>query len=95
MATIRELKKDIHYVTTELVIECLVTDMIHDGKHEKKLSELVTKLLVKKEELLQKINDYRRKSKEEKAAVYFKNIQKELQEIVLEIIDEVSKLNKK
>ena len=94
MATIRELKKDIHYITTELVIECLVTDMLHDGKYEDKLSDLVTKLLVKKQELLQRINDYRRKNDEVKASEYFKAIQKELHETVVEIVEEVSKLNK-
>jgi hypothetical protein len=94
MATIRDLKKDIHYVTTELVIECLVTDMLHDGKHESKLSELVAKLLEKKQELLQRINDYRRKKDEEKASGYFKSIQKDFQELIKEIVDEVSKLNK-
>jgi predicted CopG family antitoxin len=94
MATIRDLKKDIHYVTTELVIECLVTDMLHDGKHESKLSELVTKLIEKKQELLQRINDYRRKKEEEKASDYFKAIRKDFHDLVIEIVDEVSKLNK-
>jgi hypothetical protein len=94
MATIRDLKKDIHYVTTELVIECLVTDMLHDGKHESKLSELVAKLLEKKQELLQRINDFRRKKDEEKASEYFIAIRKDFHGLVVEIIDEVSKLNK-
>lgn len=94
MATIRDLKKDIHYITTELVIECLVTDMLHDGKHESKLSDLVTNLLVKKQELLQRINDHRKKKDEVKASEYFKAIQKELKDTVTEIVEEVGKLNK-
>ncbi|PLX16335.1 MAG: hypothetical protein C0599_15525 [Salinivirgaceae bacterium] len=94
MATIKELKKDIHYITNELVIECLVTDMLHEGKYETKLSELVTKLLVKKEELLQRINDYRRKKEENKASEYFNAIKKDMQDLINEIVDEVSKLNK-
>ncbi len=94
MASIRELKKDIHYITNELIIECLVADVVYNGKHEKKLTELATKLLEKKKEFIQRINDYRRKKDEVKASEYFKSIQNDLRDLVKEILDEVNKLEK-
>ncbi len=92
MASIRELKKDIHYITNELIIECLVADAVYKGKHEKKLTDLATKLLEKKKEFIQRINDYRRKKDEVKASEYFKSIQNDLRELVKEILNEVNKL---
>ncbi|MDA3867721.1 MAG: hypothetical protein PF489_13385 [Salinivirgaceae bacterium] len=94
MASIKELKKDIHYVTNELVIECMIADAVFEGKHENKLSELATKLLTKRTEFVDRINAYRYLKNDENAGEYFKKIRIELRDLVQEILDEVNKLNK-
>lgn len=94
MASIKDLKKDIHYITNELIIECLVADAVYDGKYESRLTDLATKLLDKKAEFIQRINDYRYIKNEVKASEYFKKIKDELHDLVKEIVDEVNNLNK-
>ncbi|ALO17333.1 MAG TPA: hypothetical protein VJ937_00415 [Salinivirga sp.] len=94
MASIKELKKDIHYITNELIIECLVADVMYEGKYESKLTDLATTLLTKKKELLSRINQYRKVKHETNAKKYFKDIQNELHDLVKEILDEVQKLEK-
>lgn len=94
MASIRELKKDIHYITNELIIECLIADVMYEGKHESKLTDLATTLLTKKRELLNRISEYKRIKEDTNAKTHFKSIQNDLHNLVKEILDEIKKLEK-
>jgi len=94
MSSIKELKKDIHYVTTELVIECMIVDAVHAGTHESKLSGLVSKLIDKRMEFFDRINAFRKMKKEQDAAKYFGQIRLDLKALITEILEEVENLNK-
>lgn len=94
MSSIRELKKDIHYVTSELVIECMIVDAVHGGNHESKLSGLVSKLIDKRIEFFDRINAFRKVKHEQSAAKYFGEIRLELKDLITEILQEVEDLNK-
>lgn len=94
MSSIKELKKDIQFVTNELIIECMIADAVYAGEHESKLSELAAKLFEKRTEFFNRINAFRKVKKTENAAKYFGQIRIELRNLIKEILEEVEKFNK-
>ena len=89
MASIRELKKDIKVVSSELIMQSMMMDFIFD--ENKTDSELLNKVLTTEARLVKAINDYRTKKSEVKAKEYFNGITKEFKTL----IDEIINVNKK
>ncbi len=55
MASIKKLKKDINYLTFELLSECFTLRSIHSGIEENKFEEVIRKLVAKRNELIHKV----------------------------------------
>ena len=60
MAKLRYLKKDINYLTNDLIDECLVFLALNKKADEKKVDEVIKKVLNKRIDLIRKVNKIRR-----------------------------------
>ena len=56
MANKKELKKDINFLTYELVTECLTYQSFHQNISLEKVGEVVNKILDLREDLIKKVN---------------------------------------
>ncbi len=85
MSSIRSLKKDINYLTNEVVEDCVMASYFHPKKEEE-IKTIISSTLDTRSNLLQKINE----RKQNKAG--YKAIAKELLEKSDEAFDALSKL---
>ncbi len=60
MSNIRNFKKDIQFVISELVVECLTYDLLFPKKHETELSALLSDLVSLQDRLFLGINQAKR-----------------------------------
>jgi uncharacterized coiled-coil DUF342 family protein len=56
MANRRNLKKDINWLTQEVVSDCLIHMDFNPVKNEKELAEIINEIITKRDELFSKIN---------------------------------------
>ena len=89
MKNLREIKKDINYLASEVVSDCLTYLAINDNKNQEEVSKIIGAALDLRDEMVCKINDYPRDS----AAKYFKTVGKEMLEKTDALFAELSKLS--
>ncbi len=94
MANIRNLKKDINYLSNELVIECLTYEFLFPGKNGTALSSIINDTIELQKNTLGQINLTRKVDKKSKKAA-IKAINTEYQKQTNEIISRFSALNTK
>jgi hypothetical protein len=94
MANVRNLKRDINYVTSELIIECLTFDYLlpEDNKHE--LSALITDTLKFRTEMLDKVNKIKGVETTGRGKAYHA-IRKSVDQTATDLVHRLVKLNKK
>jgi len=56
MASIRDLKKDVNYVTWELISECLAYQILHSDTEEAPVVKTIEQIVTKHNELLGLVN---------------------------------------
>ena len=62
MKNLREIKKDINYLASEVVSDCLTYLAINDNKNQEEVSKIIGAALDLRDEMVCKINDYPRDS---------------------------------
>ncbi|HNY06263.1 MAG TPA: hypothetical protein PK500_06635 [Candidatus Egerieousia sp.] len=62
MKNLREIKKDINYLASEVVSDCLTYLAINDNKNQEEVSNIIGAALDLRDEMVCKINDYPRDS---------------------------------
>ena len=60
MKNLREIKKDINYLASEVVSDCLTYMAINDNKNQEEVSNIIGAALDLRDEMVCKINDYPR-----------------------------------
>lgn len=85
MATIRDLKKDIDYLTNEVINDSLLALEVHGKKVEEQVNNLINEVIEFNETLRKKINERprgkkRHQSKKHEQKKYIKEIQKQVEE---------------
>jgi hypothetical protein len=65
MANIRNLKKDINYVTSELVVECFTYNFLFPEKSQDELAAIISDSVNMKAALIQQINVAKKGKNEE------------------------------
>jgi hypothetical protein len=108
MKNLREIKKDINYLASEVVSDCLTYLAINDNKNQEEVSNIIDAALDLRDEMVCKINDYPRDSEanpskagtEDKHRVrntvtmkYFNAVGKEMLEKTDALFAELSKLS--
>lgn len=95
MANVRDLKKDINWITEELIADCLIFVDINPDQDKKPVADIINKMIDKRNELITQVNDHYKLEKDVSKKQYFKNIAKELLETADECFESLSKLAKK
>jgi len=90
MASIRDLKKDINYLTYELLTEAFAYKHFHPELKEKKLDDVILKLVQIRNDMIGRINS--KDSKGESGAVksHFRKIKSEMIELI-KVVDGLTK----
>jgi hypothetical protein len=93
MANVRDLKKDVDYVISEIVIECLTYNYIFPDKEKEKLANIIAESVELKEELIVRINKTKHDSESPKKK-QFKDIRSFFNKRIEDIVVELGKLNR-
>ena len=88
MSSKRKLKKDVNYVTYELLTECFTLRHFHPAVDEKKFEETVREVVNKRNELISRVNN-----PEQKEGENLKNYYNKIREEMVELIGIVEKLS--
>ncbi len=91
MASIRDLKKDINFLTTEVVSECYVKHLLTET-NEKEISNLIAETLANGDEFLTRVNHPDGKLNPKLVKKYYTHLRKDLMEKSSETLDKLNKL---
>lgn len=92
MASIRDLKKDINYLTSEIVTEAYVRKMLFDEISEDDFKKVVTDAIEFRNDLIAKVNHPDGKNNPKKVKSFFKDIRKEMDKKFSELVQAVNDL---
>lgn len=93
MASKRNVKKDISYLTYEVVSDCYTFMYLHPDKEKEKAAKIISEILQTQDELISRINHIKTKDKKE-VKQYFKQIYQDLFSKVDQSFTELSDLTK-
>jgi len=88
MASIKNLKKDVNYVLSDIIEECYVAQMLNDDKKAAKAEKIIDETINTFDKLIVKINA-KNVSDNKK---HFKAINKELETKAQSLLDKIAKL---
>jgi hypothetical protein len=90
MAKIRELKKDINYLTSELVSECLTFQFFHAEAPSEKVGEVISKILENRNDLIYRISHFAETKNPRLVKKHFAEIRKDFDKSI-EALDNLVK----
>ena len=81
MASLRKLKKDVNYVTYELLTECFTLRHFHPEIDEKKFQKVIQEIVAKRNEMMNRIN---KPEKQEGISTsrYYREVREEIARLV-------------
>lgn len=82
MASKRKLKKDVNYITYELLSECFIMKHFHPDLNETKFNEVIQEIVKKRNELILMIN-YPVPEDGETLRQFYRKVRKGMKELVL------------
>lgn len=91
MASKKNLKKDIDYLITDLILDCYACMEEHSEKSSSSYEEVINEIIVVKEDLLERINSFDR-SVHGNSRVFFRGLKKDLITSLTEAYDKLTKL---
>ena len=89
MASRRELKKTVNYISGELFSECLINSMFVPGTDKAKADELMAEILKMQDEFISRISH----TEPGNVKGFYKKFRSDFNAKVKEIIDAIAKLN--
>lgn len=89
MASRRELKKTVNYISGELFSECLINSMFVPGTDKAKADQLMAEILKMQDEFISRINH----TEPGNVKGFYKKFRSDFNAKVNEIIDAIAKLN--
>jgi hypothetical protein len=93
MANVKNLKRDINFVTSELIIECLTFDYLLPDNNKAELSALITDALKFRKEMIEKVNNVKAVEVATRGKEY-RTIRRTVNNQVTEFVERMEKLNK-
>jgi len=88
MASIKNLKKDVNYVLSDIIEECYIAQIVNDDKKAAKAEKIIDEAIVVFDALILKINAKNIKEKKK----HFKAINKELETKAKGLLIKINKL---
>ncbi|NPA36673.1 MAG: hypothetical protein GXO47_07470 [Chlorobi bacterium] len=92
MSSIRELKKDIHFLTTEIFAECYVKQFIKEDVDKEKLAQIMVDAVKMENEFISRTNHYDAKDNPKLVKEYFKKLRHDLYQKYIELSESIEKL---
>ncbi len=92
MASIKEFKKDINYVTSELVIECFTYNYLFPEKNHEPLAKVISESLAMRNELIKQVNQVK-PTNENPAKKQFKSIRESFVKKTEDLVKQLEKLS--
>lgn len=93
MASVKNFKKDINYVTSELVIECFTYNYLFPEKKHDDLAQIISESLELRTHMFKLVNAVK-SSKDNTAKNQFKAIRNSFNDSVEKIVGKLEKLEK-
>ncbi len=90
MASIRKLKKDINYLSYELLTEAFTFRHFHAELKEEKFDDVIKKIIALRNDMISRINNTEEGLKSHSNKQYFSKIRDEMF-TMLEVIEDLSK----
>ncbi len=94
MASIRNLKKDINYVASEIVTEAYIRKMLFDEVKEEDFRKIVDDTLEFRHKLIEKVNHPDGKNNPHKTKAYFKGIKEEMDKKFSELVETINQMKR-
>ena len=91
MASKKNLKKDIDYLITDVILDCYACMEEHSEKSSSAYEEIINDIVVVKEDLLERINHFDAQV-HGKSRTYFLGIKNDLVSAIAEAYDKLTKL---
>jgi hypothetical protein len=85
MASIRKLKKDVNYLSHELLTEVFAYKHFHPEMKEEKFDEIIKNLVKKRNELISRINHPEESRDTESLNVHFNKVKEEMELMIKEL----------
>jgi len=95
MASRRNLKKDVNWLTHEVITDCLIYLDINSPEDEKPVADIISNMISKRGEVLTKINRPTSKIEKKEVKQMYNEIVKDLLETTDNCFENLSKLSKK
>jgi len=92
MASKKNLKKDINFLTDEVIGTCLMHQTLNKGIKEKELDEIINEMLVLREELLEKVNNPQKTKADKNLRTYYRNLYSNLLKKVNDTFDKINEI---
>ncbi len=85
MASIRKLKKDVNYLSHELLTEVFAYKHFHPDMDEKKFDEIIKNLVQKRNEIISRINHPEKSKETQDLNNYFSKVKEEMELMIKEL----------
>jgi hypothetical protein len=95
MASIRELKKDIDYLTFEVISDCFAYSGVHPDNQTDELSAIISDAVNFRNDLIARVNNPDGKDNPKIVKAYYKAVEKDLVTGVDKLFDRLSSLSTK
>jgi formamidopyrimidine-DNA glycosylase len=92
MASIKNLKKDIHFLTNELAAECLFKMLLHPETSEEAVNQIAAQGITLRSELIKRIAHRDAKNNAKLAKEYFNLLNKDMIEGYSKLFDQLAGL---
>ena len=94
MASIRDLKKDINFLTDEIIGNCFLHYYFAGENKRKEIDKILKEAVTTRNELISKVNNATKNTDKKSKKSYYRSIREELIEKVNASFDKLSKLEK-
>jgi hypothetical protein len=91
MASRRNLKKDISYLTFELISESFVYEEFHPETSPDQITDVISEIINYRNDIVYKVNHPDKKKDTETVKKYYQNIVKEMYEKFVGTLDKLNK----
>jgi hypothetical protein len=88
MASVKNLKKDINYILSEIIEECYICQLTRDDKVSKKADEIIDEAITTFDIMISKLNEKNVDNKKK----HFQTISKDLEAKATELLEKVQNL---
>lgn len=93
MASVRDIKKDINYLTYEVLSDCMIYKHVNNDNKED-TDKIMKDVIAKRQELIKRVNQAKREEDKKEAGKEFKNIMDEMMKMADDSFKKLSEMAK-